>query len=140
MNIEKKQPKKTLLPTEITTNQATDTGMAMVLIGLLACLVSHRDIYLVAAIGLLLMNMIWPRFFVPVAKIWLGFSTLLGTFMAKVVMALIFFCVVCPVAAMRRVSGGDSDSLQLKKWKAGRGSVFTVRNHKYSTEDISKPY
>lgn len=136
--VDTKNKKTSYLPAEISTNQATDTGMAMVLLGLLAFLASHRDMYLIAAIGLLLMNMIWPRFYAPVAKIWLGFSAVLGTFMTKVVMSLIFITIVYPIALMRRLAGGDS--MQLKKWKANRQSVFSARNHTYSTEDIHKPY
>lgn len=122
----------------ISKSQAVDTGMAMVLISLLVYLASGMQIFEYAAIALLLMNMIWPKIYIPVAKIWLGFSAVLGTFMAKVVMTLIFVTIVSPIAVLRRILGGDS--LQLKKWKAGRGSVFTEKNHKYSNEDIRKPY
>lgn len=122
----------------ISKSQAIDTGMAMVLISLLVYLASDMQMFLYAAVALLLMNMIWPKIYTPVAIIWLGFSAVLGTFMAKVVMTLIFVIIVTPIAVLRRILGGDS--LQLKNWKAGRGSVFTEKNHKYSTEDISKPY
>ncbi len=133
-----KRPKIPTFLTEISTKQSTDTGMALVLVGLLAFLASRRDAYLVAATGLLLVDMIRPRFFVPVARIWFGFSAVLGAFMAKVMLTVIFVSIVCPVAAVRRMIGGDS--MQLKKWKASRKSVFTERNHQYSTKDIDKPY
>jgi polyferredoxin len=82
--------------------------------------------------------MILPRIFVPVAKLWLGLGALLGAIMSRVIMTVIFLCIVCPIAIIRRIAGGDS--LQLKKWKAGRASAFTQKSHTYSSEDIHKPY
>jgi hypothetical protein len=58
------------------------------------------------SILLLLINMIWPSFYKPVAKLWLGLSHLLGTVMSKVLLSIIFFVMVTPVAAIRRVGGG----------------------------------
>lgn len=110
----------------------------MTLIGLLAFLGTHRKIFLLAAMALLLINMIWPRFFIPAAKLWFGLSAALGAVMTRVIMTVIFACVVCPIALMRKASG--KDSLHIKKWKAGRESVFSERNHTYSNEDIRRPY
>lgn len=135
---DKKVPKKAAQPREIGNGQVIDTGMAMVLMGLLAYLFTRREMFLTAAIGLLLIAMVWPRFFKPVAKIWFGFSTIFGAMMTKIIMAAIFIGVICPVGVVRKLIGGDS--LQLKKWKANRESVFTQRNHKYVNKDILRPY
>lgn len=136
---DKKVKKNAVQPRKIgTTGQAKDTGMAMVLIGLLAYLLTHREMFLTAAIGLLLIAMVQPRFFKPLAKIWFAVSTVFGMLTTKVIVAAIFIGVICPMGLLRRLAGGDS--LQLKKWKENRESVFRERNHKYETTDILKPY
>jgi hypothetical protein len=130
--------KEGFIPKQISADQAKDTGMAMVLICLLIGLIGGRPLFFKLSISLLLINMIWPSFYKPVAKLWLGLSHLLGTVMSKVLLSILFFVMVTPVAAIRRVGGADS--LQLKKWKKGRCSVFRVRDHKFKLEDINKPY
>lgn len=112
--------------------------MAMTLIGLLAFLGTNRKVFLLAAMVLLLIDMIWPRFYVPVAKLWLGLSAALGAVMTRIIVTVIFVSVVTPIALMLKAFG--KDSLQMKQWKAGRESVFTERNHTYSNEDIRRPY
>ena len=129
---------KGFIPESISAGQAKDTGMAMVLICLLVAFFGQKQQLYVIAILLLLVNMIWPGIYKPVAKIWLGLSHLLGTVVSKVVLSVIFFGMVMPVGLARRISG--KDSLQIKKWKKGRDSVLRTREHEFTSEDISHPY
>jgi len=131
-------PDKTFFPKNISTVQAVDTGMAMVLIALLVSFTIPGKTPVYVALALLLLNMVVPRCYVPIAKLWLGLATVMGTFMSKVIMSIIFFCVVCPIALIRRLIGGDN--LQLKKWKTDNKSVFSIKSYTYSSNDIQKPY
>jgi len=129
---------KDLIPKTISTDQAKDTGMVMVLICLLIAFFAGMHFFYVPAIGLLLVNMIWPNLFRPVAKIWLGFSNLLGLVMSRIILSIIFLILVLPVGLFRRAIG--KDSLQLKKWKKDHASVFKTRDHEFTSEDIKYPY
>ncbi len=129
---------KEFLPKTISRDQAKDTGMAMVLICLLIAFIGKRQEFGGIAISLLLINMIWPILFTPVAKLWLGLSHLLGTVMSKMLLSVLFFLIVLPVGITRGLMG--KDSLQIKKWKAGRESVFRARDHRFTSEDINHPY
>lgn len=122
----------------ISVNQAKDTGMAMVLILLLVAFIGKMHQFIGIAILMLVINMTWPNIFKPVAKIWLGFSHLLGTLISKVILSIVFLGLVTPVGFIRRLLGRDS--LQVKKWKKSNGSVFKVRDHKYTPEDLTNPY
>ena len=126
------------IPTNISIDQAKDTGMAMVLICLLVSYFGHKARVLGIAIFLLLLNMTWPKFYKPVAKVWLAFSHLLGTLMSKIVLSIVFSVLVIPVGILRRALG--KDSLQLKEWKTGSESVFKVRGKAITPEDIHRPY
>jgi multisubunit Na+/H+ antiporter MnhG subunit len=122
----------------ITTDQAKDTGMAMVLICLLIAFFGGKQYFYGLAILLLLINMICPKVFRPAAKIWFGFSHLLGSVMSRIILSVIFLVLVLPVGVYRRAIG--KDSLQLKKWKKDNASVFRIREHEFTSEDIKHPY
>jgi multisubunit Na+/H+ antiporter MnhG subunit len=129
---------KEVIPKTITADQAKDTGMAMVLICLLIAFFGGKQFFYGLAILLILINMIWPKVFNPVAKIWLGFSHLLGSVMSRIILGIIFLVLVMPVGFVRRAIG--KDPLQLNKWKKDHVSVFKIRAHEFTSEDIQHPY
>ena len=124
---------------DATKEQAKDTGMALVLLLLIVWLVRGRsEGYVLAAFGTHLANMVAPQIFRRVAVLWFGLSHMLGTFMSKVILSVIFFAVVTPVGVWRRMIGADS--LKLKAFKAGRGTVMKERNHTFVGKDLEQPY
>lgn len=123
---------------KISKEQSKDTGMAMVLLLLLLSLAFKRQGLVTVSMVVLVLDMIAPQIYRPVAVVWLGLSHLLGTFMSRILLTLVFFTVVTPVGALRRLMG--KDSLKLKVFKATRESVMVVRNHTFVARDIEKPY
>ncbi|MEJ2199841.1 MAG: hypothetical protein P8X63_02330 [Desulfuromonadaceae bacterium] len=122
----------------ITPEKCKDSGLALVLI----CLIIHqiwKPPYLVPlAIGFLLLVMIHPPLFKPFARLWFGLSIALGTVLSKIILTLLFFLLVLPVGLLRRALGRDS--LQLKGWRQGTGSVFQIRDHSFTPQDLEHPY
>ncbi len=127
-----------LFPTDISKEQAKDTGMAMTLILLLTGLISGNALFYQLAIPVLVLDMIAPMIFYPVAVVWLGLSHLLGTVMSKVLLTLVFAWIVTPMALYRRMIG--KDALQLKAFRKSSASVMRERNHRYEAADLEKPY
>jgi hypothetical protein len=123
---------------KMTKDQSRDTGMAMVLLVLLIFLKTRRNGLLYAAVFLHVVNMIGPRIYAPVAVLWFGLSQVLGTVMSKVLLSILYFGLVTPIGALRRLLG--KDSLQLRAFKASKESAMTVRNHLFVGQDIEKPY
>jgi Saxitoxin biosynthesis operon protein SxtJ len=121
-----------------TPDQARDTGMALVLLCLLIVQFKHAYKLVPVAIILLIITMAWPRAFKPLAGLWFGLSHVLGTVMSKVILTLVFFIIVTPIGLLRRLMG--KDSLQLKKFKKDRDSVFLVRAKLVDKKDLHKPY
>jgi hypothetical protein len=121
-----------------TRDQAKDTGMAVVLILLIAALARKKFGYVDIAIVVHVINMIAPQVFRPAAVVWFGFSHVMGNVVSRLIMAIVFFLVVTPIGVWRRLSGADA--LQLKPFKAGRGSVMEERNHTFTGKDIEQPY
>lgn len=112
--------------------------MAMVLILLLLALGTKRNYLLFCAIGVLVLDMIRPQLFKPLAVVWFGLSHVLGIITSRIVLSILFFVVVTPIGVMRRLLGADT--LKLKAFKRGNGSVMDKRNHKFCADDILKPY
>ena len=126
------------IPRLVTTDQAKDTGMAIVLICLLIAFFGGKHLFYGLGILLLLINMIAPNMYKPAARIWLGFSNLLGSVMSRIILSIVFLALVFPVGLARRIIG--KDSMQLKKWKKDRTSVFKIREHEFTADDIKHPY
>lgn len=122
----------------ITKKQAVDSGMALVLISLIVYLVWKVDTALYLAVIFLIVNMTVPTIFKPFAWLWFGFSTVLGTVMSKILLSIVFITIITPIGLLRRLFG--KDSLQLKNFKKSNESVFLSRDHKYSENDIIKPF
>lgn len=123
---------------KITKDQSRDTGMAMVLLLLILHVVLKQEGFVVGALALHVLNMMLPQIYRPIAVVWLGLSHLLGTVVSRVLLSIVFFAVVTPVAILRKLIG--KDSLKLRAFKASKESVMLERNHKFVASDIEKPY
>ena len=119
-------------------NKAKDTGLALVLILLIIEYVRRPDWLVICAMTVLVLTMTCPAVFKPLAKIWFGFSHLLGTIVSRIILSLVFFLIVTPMGLIRKAFGADP--MKTKLWKKGDGSVLVERNHLYTKEDIEKPY
>jgi hypothetical protein len=118
--------------------RSRDTGMAMVLLLLLAYLEFGSAALLVAALVLHVLDMVAPQVFRPLAPLWYGLGHLLGAISSRVLMFLVFALVVTPIGLLRRALG--KDSLCLRAFRAGNDSVMVVRNHRFTAGDLEKPY
>ena len=131
----KQQP---IVPREISLDQARDTGQAMALLCLIVLIFFKQPAFAGIALIVLLVNMVCPRAYKPLAKWWFALSNLLSRIVPRILLGILFYGMVTPVGLLRRVLG--KDPLQLKKWKKGRGSVLRERNHTLSSKDIINPF
>jgi len=127
-----------VLKGDATREQAKDTGMALVLIFILAWLFRRRDGYIGVALVLHLVTMVAPQVFRPFAVVWFGISHVMGAFASRVVLSVVFFVFVTPVGIWRRMMGADS--LQLNSFGRSKESVMKARNHTYVAQDLEQPY
>ncbi|MEZ5082533.1 MAG: hypothetical protein R2750_03665 [Bacteroidales bacterium] len=130
--------KKTFLNLGIDKQKARDTGLALVLILLIIDLLFDNILLTKIAVVVLVVDMIVPIVFKPLAYLWFGLAHMMGTIISKVMLFVVYFVFVVPVGFFRKMTG--KDPMQLKKWKKNNDSVFVERNLKYSANDIDKPY
>jgi polyferredoxin len=121
-----------------TPEQARDTGLALTLLCLIIVYFWQAYRLVPLAMAFLVVTMVWPRAFQPLAGLWFGLSHLIGTVMSTVILSVLFFGLVTPIGLIRRVYGADT--LQLKKWKNGEDSVFAVRADLVQKKDLQAPY
>jgi len=129
---------ESIIPRETTIGQARDTGQAMVLICLIMVIFFKQPVFAAIALVVLLVNMVCPQVYKPLAKWWFALSNLLSRIVPRILLGIVFYLIVTPVGLFRRVLG--KDPLQLKNWKKGRESVLRERNHTLSAKDIINPF
>jgi sorbitol-specific phosphotransferase system component IIC len=129
---------KRVIQGDATSDQAKDTGMALVLGMLLVWLGTGNSAYVAIAMVAHIINMVAPQVFRPAAVVWLGFAEALGTVTSRVVLAVVFIVVVTPIALLRRALGVDT--LRLRGFKAKSDSVMVERNKRFVGTDLEKPY
>ncbi|PCI29362.1 MAG: hypothetical protein COB67_04205 [SAR324 cluster bacterium] len=112
--------------------------MALVLIFLIVHFIKGDPLAIPLAILFLLITMTFPIILKPFALCWFGISHIMGTVVSNIFLSLIFFLIVTPMGLIRRIGGADS--MQLKKWKNGTESVFTIRESKIDFNSLRKPY
>jgi hypothetical protein len=124
--------------TTLAPKQLSDAGMALVLIFLLLELFLPNGYFYKIAILFLLINMIAPKIFYPFALLWNGFSKVIGAFISKLLLTIVFVFIVMPVGLIRRLSG--KDPMLKNSFKRKVHSVLIRRDHCYTSYDIEKPY
>jgi hypothetical protein len=127
-----------IIKTEISKKEVKDSGMALTLIFLIIGHFSNNLLFFRIAIPVIIITMIYPQIYYPFSVVWYSLSHLLGSIMSRLILSIIFFIILTPIALIRRMIG--KDSLQLKKFKKDTNSVMHIRNHTYSKEDLIHPY
>jgi len=126
-----------MMEKNMTLHQAKDTGMACILICLIGFLFGGQKAWIIAALIFLLLNMIRPQLYAPLAVIWFGFSHKLGGIVSTILLTVLFYIVVTPIALIRKITGADA--MKQKQWHQ-TDSAFTVRKHSFLASDLEKPY
>jgi hypothetical protein len=127
-------------PKSVSKKEASDTGMAMTLICLLAGYFTKNIIYYKLAIPVLVMTMAFPMFFsvTYIAALWFGLTNLLGAVISRVLLSVVYFLILLPMGLARRLMG--KDALNLKGFKKGTGSVMVNRDIVFTANDIKNPF
>lgn len=101
-------------------------------------LVFENKMFQIISAVIVVITVLLPIVLYPLELIWFGIAKVLGTITSTLVLGLIFFVVVTPVALIRKLSG--SDRLMLgRHWKR-KLSAYIRRDHNYAPGDLINPY
>ena len=121
----------------VNTRQARETGLVLVLVLLAIEYFKTGSLLALSSGGIILLTMLVPALLKPLAFIWFKIAFAVNLIFSRIVLTLLFFCMVFPVGMIRRLLGADS--MQRRKWKRG-DSAFIVRNHTFTPKDLEPPY
>jgi hypothetical protein len=127
-----------MLKTKFTRKENVDSGLGLLLLLLILGLILKTTSFFKIAIFVAVITMAIPAAIYPFTFIWLNISDLLGRVLSKVILSVIFFIILCPVAFIRKIRG--KDSLRLRQFRKSGNSVFTERNHTFSKSDLVNPF
>lgn len=83
-----------------------------------------------------------PGFLIPfirkwIVKIWFQIASILGFINSRILLSLVFFLILSPIALLRRLF--SKDKLQVKRDKS-RKTFYTTRIHQFQSEDFKNPW
>jgi hypothetical protein len=83
-----------------------------------------------------LIGIFFPWLSDKIAMAWMWFAELLGKFMPKIVLSILFFVVFVPFALLYRLF--KKDPLNIKRSQSA--SIYKERNHLFTAADIENPW
>ena len=114
-------------------DKAKSLETLLVLVGALIVTfwITQKKIFLLLALILILIGVTSSFLTGKISWAWLKFAELLGSVMSKVILSIIYFIFLVPIALLYQLSKKDHLSLKRKK-----GSYYINRNHTYFSKDL----
>ena len=84
-------------------------GIILVILGLVA-LLRNKDIYpyfLTVGIVLVVLGLTFYKILLPLQKIWMGFSVIIGFFASRIILTILFYAVLTPIGIVIKLLGKD---------------------------------
>ncbi|HLP51873.1 MAG TPA: hypothetical protein VK154_13385 [Chitinophagales bacterium] len=94
----------------------------------------HHTYLLKLSIGLGGIGMFSKYLTSKISWAWLKLGEMIGVVMSKVILSIVFFGFLFPLALLSRLFSGSKNSLQLKK--GNHRTYYFTRNHKFQPEDL----
>ncbi|SDS42258.1 hypothetical protein [Gramella sp. MAR_2010_147] len=122
----------------LTRRQYLETGILLAIVMVVYAWYVQEWIFSLIAAGVLLVSLIIPVLFKPIAFLWFGLAKILSFITSHIILTLLFFFLVTPVGIFRKMLGRDS--LLLKGFKKSSDSVMQERDHTYTSSNLNNPF
>ena len=123
---------------DLTRRQYMETGILLAVVLLVYGWYVKNWTFALVAAGILLISLMLPVLFKPLAIVWFGLAKILSFITSNILLTLMFFLLVTPVGLFRRMLG--KDSLKLKTFKKSSNSILIERNHTFNSSDLKNPF
>jgi len=117
-----------------TRNKSIETMLVLAMACLAAYVVWHVRTALYLSFGFGLVGILSPWTSRQIARVWTGLTRLLGRISNAVLLSVVYWLVVVPVAVLRRMRKKD----RLTNFDPAAGSSFISRDHLFTKEDLEK--
>ena len=84
-------------------------GIILVILGFIA-LWRNKDIYsyfLSVGVAFVILGITFYKVLLPLQKIWMGFSIIIGFFVSRIVLTILFYLVLTPIGIIVKIFGKD---------------------------------
>jgi len=95
-------------------------------------LIYKVTILLFIALGFIAVGLLSSFLSSKIAWLWSGFSKILGYVSSRIILSIVYFIVLTPLALLRKISG--------RKKPVSNFSNFLIREHVFSKSDFEKPF
>jgi hypothetical protein len=115
-------------------------GIAFIVLGVLLWIISGRIHQLPVIIGvvLILVGLLFPVVLLPLHKLWMGLSIVLGYISTRVILTVIYYLVLTPIAVIGRLTGKDFID---EKIDGSRKSYWIQKDKKdFNNENIKRQF
>lgn len=94
-------------------------------------LILEANLFFYLAFVLAAIGVFAKRLALLIAESWMKLANFLGLFASRIILAVVFFVFLTPIALLARKIKGNNLGL-----KNNKSSFFAVRNHQYGKEDL----
>lgn len=117
---------------------ALETIAVLAFVSLVIALFFKISVFLYIAFCLLFIGIFLRALSIRIARIWLKFSSVLGSISTRIVLTIIYFVFLTPIAFVYRLTHGDFMSLKRKNALDVR--YWKERNYQYMPKDFENPW
>ena len=122
---------------QVDIHKAKDTGLALVLVLIILSYMQTKGLTILWAAFLLVLTMLVPAVFKPLAVVWFGLADLLSQVFSRILLTVLYLGIIVPIALVRKAMGADA--MQLKKFRQAN-SGFIIREHTFTSKDLETPF
>lgn len=120
----------------ILTMQQTYRNILVLILGFCGLhMLFKGKVFLIIALTVLLLSAFSPRMAVAIDKGWLWIGRKIGAVNGTILLFVIYYLLLVPIALLSRITG--KDELRLK---APERSNFIEQKHSYSADDLKNPW
>jgi len=99
---------------------------------------SGHNLYIYASIAFLIITLFFYRVLVPLNRLWLKLGDLLGRIVGSVILGVVFYTMLTPLALLKRLSGNRSLDINFSLDKT---SFWVIRKNKeVSGKDFERQF
>ena len=114
-------------------NSGYSTIVVLITALIILLLIYHQKIFLLAAISLAFLCILFPSVTVFIHQLWMKFGNIIGSVTNKVLLTLIFFLVLLPISFLARSFKKISILLQRRE-----NTYYQERNYEFAKQDLEK--
>jgi uncharacterized membrane protein len=114
-------------------------GTVCIVLGLILSIVSKTIHYniIIAGIFLITAGILRPILLFPIHKLWMGFSVILGFISTRVILLIIYYFVLTPIAIIGRLTGKDFLDEKIDKSKK---SYWSMRKEMVFNDNLKRQF